>query len=82
MFPELKHFDNEPEKIEYFPEGLFRSITFAYLYCSYNLPIYGITHFTITIYPQTLSLHNEKKALIKNTAPDGLQNVDCLKLQS
>ncbi|TMI61654.1 MAG: hypothetical protein E6H07_19255 [Bacteroidetes bacterium] len=80
--PRVEAFNNQPEKIEYFPERLFRSITFAYPYCSYNLPVYGITDFTDTIYPQTLSLHNEKEALIKNTALDGLQNVDCLKLQS
>ena len=80
--PYAKAFNEQPEKIEYFPESRFRSITFAYPSCSYNPPLYGITDFTVTIYPQTLSLHNEKQALIKNVVQDVLQNVDCLKLQS
>ena len=37
--PRVEAFNNQPEKIEYFPGRLFRSITFAHLYWSYNLPI-------------------------------------------
>ena len=44
--PHAKAFNNQPEKIEYFPEISFRSITFANPSCSYNPLIYGITDFT------------------------------------
>ena len=80
--PRVKAFNNQPEKIEYFPEGDFvvsllpiHTVRIIYLFTELQILL-------ITIYPQTLSTHTEKEALIKNTVLDGLQNVDCLKLQS